>query len=62
MALYRIVLLDHRGAITEVRSLEFASDDGAVDHVGALDHPFEVFVMQGARFVIRLAPQAEDRV
>jgi len=60
MSLYRIVLLDHRGAIAEVRSIEFASDQRALDHVGALEHPFEAFVMQGARFVVRVGAPTGD--
>lgn len=60
MAAYRIVLLDPRGRILEVRSSEFASDDDAIDHAGALHHPNEIFVMHGGRFVVRFPPWAED--
>jgi hypothetical protein len=53
VASYRIDLMGPDGFVESQRHVDFEDDDGAIDHAGFIDHPHEMFIWQGDRFVAR---------
>jgi hypothetical protein len=63
VAAYRITLFDNIGSVDREDIIEFEDDKAALDHIGSLRHPHELFVWRGPRFVARFpAPALAERV
>ena len=63
MAPYRITLFNQIGSVSGKHLVECDHDDEAIEWAGRINHPHDVFVWQGVRFVGRFPPwPRNDRV
>jgi hypothetical protein len=53
MALYRIELMDERGALHSEVELDCENDDHAIESAGRIDYPHTMQLLEGDRLVAR---------